>query len=252
MLLNREGHFKARILEAGVSETGSNQLVTFVARFAIDQEYYPNDAQWYDVSNEGAEITGYFYLEKKDGSLNTRAIESLCEALGWDGRDVFWLQDTDLGDRLVQLTIAMETYENKTRPKVRWINHEDAEPTSGVKRADGTARTAIANRLSGKLRANAGGTPRPAPAPTSSKPKPPAPKTPAKPPAPDTPPRATTMDEAWEIFVSECPDNMSDKERERQWFHILAQMFPGKEITQLTPADWQKFAEEGPAQIVPF
>lgn len=242
MLLNREGRFKARIIEHGVDETGPNKLVTFTARFQVEQEYRNDD--WSDIKTEKAEITGYFYLEKRDGSINTVAIEQLKASLGWDGRDPFWLQDTDFDDRLVQITVALESYDGKTRPKVKWLSHEDAEPTQGVARADGPARLAIGNRLGPKLRANAGGAPRPAPAPSTPKPAPP------RPPAPRA--SATTGDEAWAVFVGAFPAEVSAAERERQWFKILAELFPGKDVAQLTADEWKRVAEEALRRIVPF
>lgn len=247
MLLNRDGRFKARLIERGVGETGPNKLVTFTARFLVEQEY--RDGDWCDVTAENAEITGYFYLEKKDGSINTIAIDQLKAGLGWDGRDPFWLEDADLADLLVQITVAMESYDGKTRAKVKWIDHADAEPTRGVQRAEGAARTAIANRLGPKLRANAGGSPRPAPVPTAPKPSPTAPRAP-KAPAPRA--NVATADEAWAVFNAAFPNENSPGERERQWFKMLAEMFPDRDLAELTADEWNRVAEEAPNRIVPF
>lgn len=38
------------------------------------------------AADEELEITGHFFLEKKDGSLNTSQIDPLKWAFGWDGR----------------------------------------------------------------------------------------------------------------------------------------------------------------------
>lgn len=249
MLVNREGRFKARILESGVSETGNNHLTTFTARFGIEQEL-GGDRVWYDISAESLEITGYFYIEKRDGSLNTFTINALGESLGWDGRELFWLQDTDLSDRLVQITVALEEYDGKVRPKVKYINHEDAEPMQGVQKADQSQRTAITNRLGSKLRANAGGAPRPAPAPRTAKPDAPQTKPPVQ--AAANTPHTATADEAWTAFIEACPGSMSADAREREWFRILGEMFTGKIADQLSAAEWQTFIDDGPRQIVPF
>ena len=60
----------------------------------------------------------------------------------------------------MQIKLAYETYDNKTRLKVQYIDAEDATPT-GVPKADDAARRSIATRLGARLRANAGDTPTP-------------------------------------------------------------------------------------------
>ncbi len=153
MLPNREGRFKATILEHGVAETGPNSLATFVCRFQLVQELI--SGQWEPVE-EDFDITGYFYLEKRDGSLNTVIIDQLRKAFGWDGRDPFWLQDTDFSGLQVQIKLGWERWNDQDRLKVQWIDAEDATPL-GVPQTDENVRRSIANRLGAKLRANAGG-----------------------------------------------------------------------------------------------
>lgn len=235
MLPNREGRFKATILEHGVAETGPNKLATFVCRFQLVQELI--NSEWNPV-DEDFDITGYFYLEKRDGTLNSVTIDALKSAFGWDGRDPFWLQDTDFGPLVVQVKLAFETYDNKTRIKVQYVDAEDATP-SGVPQADDAARRTIATRLGAKFRANAGGTPAPAPQPTT--PRALAPMAPG-----------LTMEQAWERFAAAAPENGTPEHLEQEWFRLLGQMFPGRQPQQLTPQDWSRFAAEAPAQIVPF
>jgi hypothetical protein len=261
-LVNREGRFKARIEDCSVSETGDCNLFTFTARFILVEEYHEAESEWYDISANGEGVVGYFYLEKKGqfepgsnskrrpNELNTFAIAALKDALGWDGCDIFALQNADYSSTVVQLVIVIDTYNNRSRPKVKYINAENSEPASGVQRANDATLQMISNRIGSKLRANAGGTPRPAPTPTT--PRPAAP--PVAPPKAATtpPPRAATMDEAWGLFVAAWPANLPDDDRERQWFRILAELFPGKAVESLAAADWQRFADEGLARIVPF
>ncbi|MFW6062021.1 MAG: hypothetical protein ACOC93_04355, partial [Planctomycetota bacterium] len=121
MLPNREGLYHARPVEIGIDETGPSKLATCLIRFRLTEELQP-DGEWADCSHEGFEITGYFYLERKDGSLNAMAVEALKAALGWDGRDVFWLQETDLSSHPVQVRLAFEEYGGKTRLKVQYLN----------------------------------------------------------------------------------------------------------------------------------
>lgn len=257
MLPNREGRFKATIVEHGVAETGPNKLATFVCRFQLTQELI--NGEWEPVE-EDLDITGYFYLEKRDGTLNSVTIDHLKSAFGWDGRDPFWLQDADFAQLLVQVKLAFETYDNKTRLKVQYVDAEDATP-SGIPQADDAARRTIATRLGAKFRANAGGTPAPAPKP--SRPAPPKPKpaaTPSAPrPAPAAPAHGLTMQQAWQAFTKACPQGYTTQQVEEEWFRRLGEMFPGRQPEQLAPQEWARFAAEGttfPAEIsgenVPF
>ena len=247
MLPNREGRFKAAILEHGVNETGPNNLATFVCRFRLNQELV--NGEWAPV-DEDFDIVGYFYLEKKDGSLNSITIDMLKAAFGWDGRDPFWLQDADLGEHVVQVKLTFEEYEGRTRIKVQYVDAENASPAS-VPQADDTARRSIGSRLGAKFRANAGGTPAPAPKPPAgSKPTPTKPKA-ATAPLPGAPPVAT-MQQAWETFVKACPSNWQQTDIESEWFRILGELFPGKQPDELKPTDWGIFIAEAPGKIVPL
>ena len=114
MIPNREGLFNAYPAEIGVDETGPNKLATCIIRFKLYQELQAS-GEWDDCAADNLEITGYFYLEKKDGALNTITVDSLKAALGWDGRDPFWLQTTDLSQHAVQLKLAFEEFNGKTR-----------------------------------------------------------------------------------------------------------------------------------------
>jgi len=247
MLPDREGLFNAYPTEIGVAETGPNNLATCTVHFRIVEELLAE--QWADCSAENLEITGYFYLEKKDGSLNSVAIEALKAALGWDGRDPFWLQDTDLTQQPVQLKLGFEQYNGQPKIKVQFLNPYGREPTSGVSRADDAARRALNARLGAKLRAAAGGTPAPAPRPSG---KPAPPKRPAK--APTQPAGATaTMEEAWAEFCAHCTDEKwTDDAISEEWFRIVNEMYPGKQPEQLTPADWAVVKDKAPGMILPF
>ena len=240
MLPNREGRFKARIFDHGVDMTGPNKLATFVVQFHLVQEFTGNE--WEPVF-EDFDIIGYFYLEKRDGSLNTITIDNLQDAFGWDGREAMWLQDADMSELVVQVKLIYETYEGKTRLKVQYVNQENATPM-GVPRADDAARRAISTRLGAKLRANAGGTSTPAPAPKAgSRPTAPKPKS-------ADPTTGLTMQQAWDQFVKVCPGD--ENEQGDRWFKEIEAMFPGKKPEQLTPQDWARFTKEVPEKVLPF
>jgi hypothetical protein len=246
MLPNREGLFNAYPANIGVGETGPNNLATCVIEFQLYEELRNGD--WTDCSTESLSITGYFYIEKRDGALNQITIDALKAALGWDGIDLFWLQDTNLSEHPVQVRLGFEEYQGKNRIKVQFLNPYGSSP-SGVTKADEATRRSITNRLGARLRATAGGTPAPAP-PPSGRPKPPASR-PALPPKPKKTPEQA-MDEAWAEFTNHCKADWTDEQVEDEWFRILGELFPGKKAEDLTPDEWDRMREEGPGQICPF
>ncbi|MFB3894496.1 MAG: hypothetical protein ACE15C_21045 [Phycisphaerae bacterium] len=279
MLANREGLFNAYPVEIGLSESRQNKLLQVVILYRLVEEQV--EGQWSDCSEEHLEITGYHILEKRDHSLNEKTIGALKDALGWDGRDPFWLQDNaaELAQKPVQVKLAFEEYDGQQTLKVQYLNPYGSQ-RGGVAKADDEMRRSVGNRLGSKFRALAGGTPVNPPKPAG---KPTAPAPPAKPvaaapaaasspaaapsqpaqtaPAPSAPPQAqpaptATMEQAWEEFNRHCPPPPEGKwdqaSVEKEWFRIIAALFPGKQPDQLTPADWAVMVKEAPGRIIPF
>lgn len=267
MMPNREGLFHAYPAAIGLGETRENKLLQVVIQYRLFEEFVPNQpadqgGPWVDCSASSFEITGYHILERRDHSLNESAIEALKAALGWDGRDPFWLQDNAaaLADRPVQVKLVFEEYNGQQTLKVAFLNPYGSK-AGGVPKADDDFRRATANRLGAKFRATAGGTPAPAPLP-AGRPTPPTPtqsappaQRPAPAPAPAAPPApaTATMEQAWEAFVGRCqPPKWTQEATELEWFRILGELFPGRQPDALTGADWAVMLAEGPGKVIPF
>jgi hypothetical protein len=262
MLANREGLFHAYPVAIGLGETRENRLLQVVILYRLTEELTGDG--WVDCSGENMEISGYHYLEKRDHSLNESTIAALKAALGWDGRDPFWLQDNAeaLAQQPVQVKLAFEEYDGGRNIKVKFLNPYGAKGSGSVPKADDDMRRNVSNRLGAKFRAQAGGTPANPPKPIGKPVAPAAPAAPAKPaptppvPAPAATPAAptpATMDQAWAEFTSHCTGDKWDQQAvEKEWFRILADLFPGKQPDQLTPADWGRMLAEGPGNIIPF
>ncbi|MBI5725049.1 MAG: hypothetical protein HZA50_13895 [Planctomycetes bacterium] len=260
MFANREGCFNAYPVAIGIGQSRQNKLLQAVIQYRLVEELA--DGQWVDCSGESLEITGYHILEKRDHSLNENAIESLKASLGWDGSDPFWLQDNAelLAEKLVQVKLIAEEYEGQRAIKVQYLNPYGSN-YGGVPKADDELRRNIANRLGSKFRAIAGGTsvqtPKPAGKPTPPKSAPPKPAAkqaaPAAPIATAEPPAPATMEQAWTEFIKHCqPPKWNQEATEKEWFRILAELFPGKQPDQLNGADWAIMLEQGPGKIIPF
>lgn len=258
--VNRPGIFKARVTEKGVNT--HKDKVRLVCCYSIEQER-GDDGEWYSVADAemNSVIVGYHYLEKNDGSVNTVGVDQVKRALGWDGADLDWLNDTPY-DGLVQIRVVEDEYDGKAQLKVNWLDHENAEP-AGVQKADATELAAIKDKFGAKLRANSGGTARPGPAkPAAAKPTP-AKTAPAKPAAAAKagPPKrgaaapTLTMDEAWAKFNEYCKAGaspMEDAAIQKEWTRLLEKFFPGVADDAITPEQWARFAAEATEQVIPF
>jgi hypothetical protein len=61
------------------------------------------------------------------------------------------------------------------------------------------------------------------------------------------------MEQAWEEFVKHCPAPKWDQDStEKEWFRVIAELFPGKQPDQLTWNDWAVMVTQGPTKIIPF
>ncbi|MBA2390552.1 MAG: hypothetical protein H0V67_09905 [Geodermatophilaceae bacterium] len=222
--------------EWGVSEQGKNKIPTLVCSF--DLLYYETHGQWQDVAADAMEIVGYFYLFKKDGEPNTFTIDALKESLGWDGRSLATLNDNDWSAMEVQLTIQHEEYEGKSRPKVKFINHRDAQAGGGVEKLDPQAVKSLDAMYGAKLRAINGSTP---PARSNGASKQSFPPEPA--PTQKLPPIEAAKRAAWAAFTVKWSEYVSDNadeapNRDTQWKTILKEAVPGKESRAFTAEDW--------------
>lgn len=233
-----EGRYKARIGDHGLGSSKSG-LVEFDCEYILFQ--FLDGNEWVDCEEE--RITGYHYLEKSGGALNDFTINALKDALGWDGRDIIWLQDADLTQTVVSVTLGMEEYNGKSRMKVQFVNPENFNG-GRVSRADANELKSLQSRLGSKLRALSGGTPTPTPKPATQSPKPPpARKTVAKPTA--------TEEQAWEHFLSQVPQNWTEDQANKEWYRILEDLVVGKKPDAFTSEDWGVVKEKCGNHILP-
>jgi hypothetical protein len=246
---NRAGTFNALPIKMGVDNTGPNDLATVTIQFGLYEELV--GGEWVDVAQDVMTITGYFYLENKDGAINTITVENLKAALGWDGADLEWFAQADLTEHPVQVVLAFEQYQGKDKLKVKYLNPHGYVSKDGVSQGDEATVSAISARLGSKLRALGGGTQKKSPPPRAAAPKsPPKKSPPAK--APTAAPTAgCTADEAWAAFVAAGEAlGLPDEVLQTQWFAALTAMFPSKQPENLTPVEWGKVKSEASQRVV--
>jgi hypothetical protein len=236
------------VIEATVGDTGPNELATVVLRFALDEELTTGGA--IDVAVEQIEATGWFYLEKRDRSINTATIDRLKTAFGWDGRDLgFWSNLSPLPR--VQVTLVEDEYQGRASVKVRFVDPVGGGSGRGPKVSGDAA--SVAARIGSKLRAlnsapvAAGG--KSAPAPVKA---PPAPA-PAKPAAPRVPQRGRaelpdTAETVWAMIVEACGGDRN--KANALWLEVLTEL--GIDRDNATAEQWRQVKAKVAAKAIPI
>ena len=218
-MLPQPGTYKAKTAQGVVYETeGGALMVAF--DFGIDEQ---------------TSIVGRVCLVKKDGEVLQNNVRSLKEAFGWDGADPFWLADTDLSPREVEIVVEMEAgQDGQARPTVRWINAPGrGGGMAGIKPAD---RNAVLAKYGMKFRALAGGTSI-KPATTATKAPPPAAR-PAPAPKPAVMAAPTTIQEAWEAFCQAAGTSFDEQQLQALWYKAVAELTGKDDQAACTPEDW--------------
>jgi len=231
MLLDKAGRFRGQTIDAGLSES-RNGYAQISLMHVVDQ-WWDGD-QWVAMS-EPAQITSYTFLEGEKG-INQSAIENLSRVFEWDGVDLEYFNGNGaLTD--TQIETAMETWNDVTRAKVKWVNGYDDEGKGGVQHCDGSTLAKIKQRLGPQLRALAPAQPANA-SPSSS----PAPAIrPAEPEPGDLADEAEKL-KAWEMFCSWKGPDFSRVE--------LVEMFQSTVLAQFG-SDWRAIQKHIEGQL-PF
>jgi len=122
--LSRPGIFKARPVAWSVKQFDSGS-VAINMKFLVLAELDGKD--WLSWSEyEEHHVYGDWFVVKKDGTINTDAVEQLVACIGWDA---------SLGsivgsppDVVVQISVKPDEYRGETRYKASWMNPEDFVP----------------------------------------------------------------------------------------------------------------------------
>lgn len=232
-MLNHAGRFIAQPAEWTVEEGGQNKLPTFVCRFNCVYQFNSETGEWDDIRHDDSSITGYFYLFKKDGNENTRTIDDIKAAIGWDGRSFASLVGGAWGEVECQITTEFEEYNGKTKLKLKWLNPRDYVHNGGLEQASPQLVQSLDARYGAKLRASAGPC---APAKTAA---------PAGVPANvDAAKRAAWNQflEAWGKHVANVPADAQN--RDVQWKALVGGAFGNRVATgAVSVNEWKAFGD---------
>ena len=186
--IDREGHFRARIVEYGMCQASdaASQSVGVQIKVALTEMWDPDREGWMSWSEYDQEATGTLWIVKKDGTLNDMACRSLVQNAGWDG-DIYKIADSKWEPTECQVTIKAEEYRGRTQYKVSFVNDYNRVPGSMGTLDESTVKS-LKNQHGSALRALFATTK------ANSAPKPEGkPEAPPKPPAKRPPPAGSSV-----------------------------------------------------------
>lgn len=102
--LNQSGYFRAAVQTYGLSRSKQSAALGVRIAFQVQERLCGNS--WEDFREYDCVVFGTWWVVKKDGTINERAVKDLVECLGWDGQD---LEDwTREGMRLTPCQITVK------------------------------------------------------------------------------------------------------------------------------------------------
>lgn len=126
--IDREGIFMAQPTQWRVRTFEGSQAMAVEIDFKILGML--NDEGGWDDWRDYAETTcrGRWFLTKKDGTVNSSAVDQLAVALGWDG-NLLSISDAGPPPRACQINVRSDEYRGETRYNATWMNHKFFKPT---------------------------------------------------------------------------------------------------------------------------
>lgn len=149
--LTIEGNFRVVPRDWGLKTFESGALAVNI-RFEVVEEFQSGGTWRKWPAHDPREVSGDFFLLKRDGKPNEKLVKSLAAALGWPG-DLAALDDPQSQFRACQVDVREEVYNNASRMKAVWIHHWDHQPRSSISQDE--LRT-LESRHGDALRALAG------------------------------------------------------------------------------------------------
>lgn len=120
-VIDHDGRFRAQVVSYGLDIKEGRSSKGFWCKYALVSEWLDREKRWHDLTGlDTAE--GVIWFVKANGEKNDRAIETLKHALGWDGQAASLNGETEWKPADCQVIVEKETYNNKTRMKVQWVN----------------------------------------------------------------------------------------------------------------------------------
>ncbi len=261
--LDREGAFRARVLESGVN-VSSGGYPQFVAKYEITELYDEEAAEWIPWAEYQQTITGYHILFTDTKELLNMA--QVRKALEWDGQTFASLDQADFTDKVVLIRVEENVYQGTTRFQVNWIDAYDADPIRQLPRLDNKKMAALDQQFAGRLAATSAPAKPPAKAPAKKKGKgrgkkqeappaaPPAAEAPPTAPADTSLPETCNRDGAWNAVQEARDKDLTPAQVGAVWLEKVAAIAAEDSIEEgdFTDEHWARVRDEVMAQTAKF
>jgi len=153
---DREGSFRGVITEYALQDTQNSKSIGVACKFQVHEFFNHELEQWEDWRSFDMEGYGTTWIIKKDGTLNSSAIESLIKSTGWDG-DVLSIIEQRFQPTPCQWSTKAEQYEGNTTFRPNFLAPYDAVPGGpGLRKIDDQKGRSLASQYGAQLRAIAG------------------------------------------------------------------------------------------------
>jgi hypothetical protein len=131
--IDREGIFRANVMdiEFKAPKEGS-EAVNLNIKFAITEARI--GTEWENWAEHGFECRGSACLVKKDGTVCNHGVETMRDALGWNG-SVADIESGTFKPWPCQIEVGPDAYRGEGHFEAKWINHFNSEGGSGMKKA---------------------------------------------------------------------------------------------------------------------
>lgn len=276
-LIDRAATFRGKVIDHGVSVTtnGFEQLECKLIAIEIYDDEEKVWVDWTDV--EENEITAYIILRGKNG--DTPSHTQVKKIFNWDGASLRELEAGDYSETGIQFRVEENTYQEKTRLKVTWIDEYDAVPGRSVRKLNpdelkkldeayaqrlgkkaapakagtvtkkgvkptspkGSVKKLTATQVNeAKAKAEAEATAKPET--NESKPDLPSPKTTAKLPIPvdNLPIEYCTKQEAWDAVEKEGYPKFDSQKLAQMWNKAISRIIGKRKVDDLTNEEWHQ------------
>jgi hypothetical protein len=111
------GKYKGKIIHHKIIKSKDGAII-FLCEAVLNQKQ--ENKEYGSIPEES--VSGFISLIKKDGTVNHRQVENLSQAFDWDGKSLKNLQDGDYSEKELNITVEVETREDKPVATISWIN----------------------------------------------------------------------------------------------------------------------------------
>ncbi|HDZ37976.1 MAG TPA: hypothetical protein ENH62_06790 [Marinobacter sp.] len=146
------GTFKGRVLEHAYGETkgnveeGKDSLPQLIVDVALEWIWNEKDEGWQDYADNDEHAVAYLHLFNHDEGESLYHAQVM-KVFGWDGTLVTDVDDMGVDDKIIQIRVEENDFNDKITLKVNWIDEEDAVPGQRIRRFSAADLKASASKF---------------------------------------------------------------------------------------------------------